>query len=438
MGDKFEIKEGLQVDPDKLESARAYNRKLQVMGRNLLNSLFMLVRNVKLYDPDNAIFRNPIDKCVEIFNTIISSEGNIDIQTAGDAFYLNNMLLRVDLQAVDNVKYLSQEFQRCNVGGFVLDQHVTAAEMRNFIFIFSKENKEEAGEQGVPARKLMALKLRRFEKLEEILQRQKDIEREGQPDDAKLDRKRYAFVIYARLIHFLRRFVAGMRGDGARLAMSKSRHFIQDLVDVIHGHHSQFLGLTTMRGDEDALCFHLANVTALALVFGSELGLSKEQLRELGQVALFHDIGMSVLDDRTLSENELYSDPNKALVRRTDRYTVLEYLRNRPIQKASLHGMIVARDYRQDYGKSLTGLDGNVSMVECSSDLSLYTKIVAISDCFEVLTSRKALNPDIAYELMNSEMKHRFDPDLLKLFGKTIAGYASRVLAETGQRVEVF
>ena len=85
---------------------REYTDKLQSLGRTLISSLFMLVRSVKMYDPENAIFAKPLASLQENINQFIAVDGKLDLQMTRDAFYVNNMLVRMDVSALDNVRYL--------------------------------------------------------------------------------------------------------------------------------------------------------------------------------------------------------------------------------------------------------------------------------------------------------------------------------------------
>ena len=67
------------------------------------------------------------------------------------------------------------------VGGFTLVRSVSRDDLKNFIAIFSKEQTEEAEEDGVKNRKLAAIKLVKFSQIKEKL---KDVS----DDDQKVDR----------------------------------------------------------------------------------------------------------------------------------------------------------------------------------------------------------------------------------------------------------
>lgn len=433
MADKFKVSG--KPGPEKTDSARAYQVKLQVLARELVGALHMLIKNVKLYAPDNAIFARPLEKAMTCINTIIAMEGQLSLQGAGESFYLNSMQVKLDLKSLDTTRYLTQEFERCNVGGFSLDRPINVAEIQNFMYIFSNDNTEPACESGVSARKLLALKLRKFEKIKEILQNKQ--EGEATLDQSKLDRKRYSLVVYARAVQFMRNYLAGVRGEGPELPASKAIHLIQDLVDISFEHSSHFLGLVTGNSGDDYLAYHSVSVTLLAIVFGVEIGLSKEQLRELGQCALFHDLGKANLEEELLTKTKL-TPYEERLLQKCPMETVKRKLRTGKLNRAGIHDIIVANDNQIAFGKPIKDLSGNVSMVEQTAELSVYTKIVALADCYETLTSLRGYGPDIAFNLMSTDLKHRFDPNYLKIFGRILKGLARKLISDQGENLSVF
>src|SRR5512132_619365 len=128
---------------------REHSDKLQVLARSLVSGLYMLIRSVKMYDPDNQVFEKPLAQLTDTINQIIGKEGHLELVGVKDSFYLNNMLVKVDLNAVDNTRYLLNELREKDVGGFTLQKAVQVAEIRNFIAIFSKEQRAAAEEDGI-------------------------------------------------------------------------------------------------------------------------------------------------------------------------------------------------------------------------------------------------------------------------------------------------
>jgi hypothetical protein len=176
--------------------ARDNSDKLQAMGRSMVSALYMLVRSVKLYDPDNDVFDKPLASLQETMNLIVRKDGKLDLLGVKESFYLNGMLVKVDLSALDNVRELITELRSKDVSGFSLFRSVTIAELKNFIWIFSKEQTDEAEEDGVRGRRLISIRLAKWSKLRDKLENEKD------ESEAKLDRKKYALTCYARAIFF--------------------------------------------------------------------------------------------------------------------------------------------------------------------------------------------------------------------------------------------
>ncbi len=432
MNDKFELKDEFQVDAENLEQARGFDAKLQDLGRDVVAGLHMLVRNVKLYGPDNEIFEKPLADLRDRVNTIIARDGSLNLQLTGSSVFLNEMLLRVDAKAVKNIDYLRSEFKRCNIGGFGLDQSLTIPELRNFVFIFSKENTEPAGEQGVSTRMLQALKLRNYDKVQEILEQ----DAESLMEQQKLDRKRYGLVVYARAVHYMRRYIAGRQGFGPQISMAKARNFIQDLVDVSYGHTTHFMGLTTATPDEDRLATHSVNVALMSIVFGIELGMTKDQLRQLGVAALFHDVGVLDLPEELLYKREGLTEQESATLGRVHLFTAARFLRSAALDTTNRQNVVAAYDRQTVFGKPIKDLKGDVVMVEQEADLAVFPRVIAIVDCYQALTADSGYSPELALTLMNSDFKHRFDPLYLKAFARSLRGLVTRMLA--GQDVEVF
>ena len=93
------------------EFGREHYEKLQALARSMLSGLYMLVRSVKMYDPDNAVFEKPLMSAAGHINQIISKRGPLELMGVKDSFYLNNMLVKVDLNALDNMRYLLEEMR---------------------------------------------------------------------------------------------------------------------------------------------------------------------------------------------------------------------------------------------------------------------------------------------------------------------------------------
>jgi len=431
VADNVQIAKASTSDNESLDSyGREHSEKLQAMSRSLVSALYMLIRSVKMYDPDNSVFDKPLSQLQDTINQIIRKEGKLELMGVKQSFYLNGMLVKVDMASLDNVRFLLDEMRAKDVGGFTMLRTVTVAELKSFIWIFSKEQTDQAEEDGAGGKKLVSMQLAKWSKLKDKLENEKD------ESDAKLDRKKYALTCYGRAIFFIRKYMESLRVDKP-LNTSKSLRIIQDIVDISMDYRTHFLGLTTTRVDSDYLSYHQVNVCLMSIVFGNELGLTKPQLRDLGYIALFHDAGMGTVPDNVLTKRGSLTPEERALIARAPLKSVRNILRERAINRSTLMRLVTTFEHKVEFGTAVRDGQGNIQMIIPKANLGLYAKIISIGATYDALTARRsfrdAYGPEVALMLMWTEMRNKFDPDLLRIFMRVMAIQPVKVLTRRQQ-----
>jgi len=417
--------------PDNLvDFGREHSEKLQSLSRSVLSTLYMLVRSAKMYDPDNAVFDRPLMSLQDALNAIVSREGRFELMGIKNSFYVNNMLVKVELNAVDNMRYLLDELRAKDVGGFGLAKPVQVPELKNFVWIFAKDTADPIDEDGLGSKRLLAIKIARWSKLKEKLDKEK------LEDDSKVDRKRYAMTVYGRAVFFINKYMDSVR-RGQPLSTKAAVRLVQDFVDICFEQKVHFLGMTTMRREEDYLVFHQVNTCLLSIVFGTELGLTKSQLRDLGFIALFHDAGMATIPEGLSEKQGGLNAEERALVNKAPLVSVRAILMEKGFSRTTLHRVVATLEYKSDFGTAVRDARGNIQMIIPKSSLGLFAKVIAICSSYDALTSkrpfREAYGPEVALMLMWSELRHKFDPDLLKVFMKVLAIQPVKILPRRQQ-----
>lgn len=414
--------------------AREHNEKLQTAGRQLISALYMLVRSVKMYDPDNAVFEKPIAQLQETMNQVIQKDGKLELMGVKQSFYLNGMLVKVDMSALENVRTLLEEMRSKDVGGITMMRSVTIPELKNFVWIFSKEQSDAADEDGVAGKKLVSMKLAKWSKLKDKLDNEKD------ESEAKLDRKKYALTCYGRAVFFVRKYFESLK-KGKPIATSKVLRVIQDLVDISIDHRTHFLGLTTTRSDGEYLAFHSVNTALITIVYGTELGLTKPQLCDLGYIALFHDAGMGTVPDELLNKRGALTLEERNTINRAPLISIRNILQEKQINRATLLRLVTTFEHKVDYGTAVRDGQGNIQMIIPKANLGLYAKLISIAATYDALTSKRpfrdSYGPEVALMLMWTEMRNKFDPDLLKVFMRVMAIQPIKVLTKRQQSVSI-
>lgn len=435
MANNLQITSTAEADDATLDAfGRESNEKLQAMGRSLVSALYMLIRSVKMYDPDNSVFEKPLLQLQDTMNQIIRKDGKLELMGVRQSFYLNGMLVKVDMAALDNVRFLLEEMRAKDVGGITLTRSVTVPELKNFIWIFSKEQTSEADEDGVPGRKLMSMKLAKWSKLKDKLENEKD------ESEAKLDRKKYALTCYGRAIFFIRKYMESLR-KGKPLNTSKALRIIQDFVDISIDHRQHFLGLTTTRTDSEYLAYHHVNTCLMSIVVGAELGLTKPQLRDLGYIALFHDAGMGTVPDEVLNKRGALTAEERAMVNKAPLVAVRNILREKAINRSTLLRLVTTFEHKVDFGTAVRDAQGNIQMIIPKGNLGLYSKIISMCATYDALTSKRpfrdAYGPEVALMLMWTELRNKFDPELLRVFMRVMAIAPIKVLTRRQQSLAI-
>jgi len=150
----------------------------------------------------------------------------------------------------------------------------------------------------------------------------------------------------------------------------------------------------------------------------------------LGLGALLHDVGKSWVADFILNKQDKLTDDEFDIIKMHPAYGV-KILKNIPNINSDVLRIVLEHHERCDGSGYPKGLRGN--------RLHLFSKIVAIADIFDALTSerihQKKILPHEAAEYLLSVSGRQLDHDLVQIFTKTIAVYPKgcQVLLSTNQ-----
>ena len=161
----------------------------------------------------------------------------------------------------------------------------------------------------------------------------------------------------------------------------------------------------------DAYTFtHGVNVSVLATAFGVSLGLSREDLQELGLAGLYHDLGKTGIPD--------------AILNKPGRLTEAEYVRVK--QHPALGGKLLA-----GLGLSEGVLRGVIEHQErfdgsgyprglSGAAIHKWGRVLALADVYDALISRRVYKEPIPHEealkIIREGRGHHFDPDVADAF----------------------
>ncbi len=200
---------------------------------------------------------------------------------------------------------------------------------------------------------------------------------------------------------------------------------VNKIVEDLLTNDSILMNLDRLRNVDDYTFEHSVNVCVLALVLGIKLGYNKEDLVELGIGAILHDIGKMLIPNEILNKPGPLTHEEYEIVKNhtTYGYDVLKKNSNISLVAAEVALCHHERPDGNGYPKGVK-----------SNKIHTYSKIVAISDVYDALTSNRVyknkIEPVKALEYIVSMSGTQFDSDLVYKFIECVGIYPLGSLVE--------
>lgn len=437
MTEKKAVLGQVQLQKSAAQPARGRESKLQSLGKQSVSTLYMLMRNVKMYDPDNEIFSQPFENLKQSVNTIVAIDGMFQLNAVGTSVYVNSKQLKLDFQSLEHVQFLTTEFKENDVGGFSVESPVKIEDLKTFIWRFSPKNKD-GGNPEQSEGESASIQVGKFARIVEQIDK---MEENAIETERRVDRKKYAMTVYARAIFYMRRFIEQMKEGGKLPSMAPASRIIRDLVDVAFEQRSHFLGMTTTRSADEYLLYHSVNTALISIVFGSELGMTRAQLHELGMAGLFHEIGIALVNDEILNKESGLTADERTQVDLYPLHTVKALLKSRMMDATMVKQIIASYETKVDYSVPMKDREGKLKLMFPKVEIGIFGRILNIAACYDALTSarpfREPYGPEIAMTLMAGDMRFKFDPWLLKVFMKVMAIQPVRTMDPSARRISL-
>jgi HD-GYP domain-containing protein (c-di-GMP phosphodiesterase class II) len=183
--------------------------------------------------------------------------------------------------------------------------------------------------------------------------------------------------IYQQSIHKMERIINDTR-SGSSLNANEIKSTVVSIADSVIRNPDALMLLSVLESKDDQAVTHSINVCTLSLIFGRYIGLEKKPLYELGTGALMHDIGETKVPTEILYKREKKTPQEVALVQEHTRLGVELLKKSNGLPPSALE---IARDHHER-------MNGSGYPQKLSGDqLGLFTKIVAITDVYDSVTS---------------------------------------------------
>lgn len=387
---------------------RDHPQKTEMLkGENFLVLLFRTIQAIKLYDDKNELVKQTVSHLISSASEVlVESEFTILILDGG--FYAQGRKFRYHRKTGKIIREMLDTFTDRGLYGFTFQPATLDVKQTDFlkflrflIQAFSVGNAHE----------WLCTKLAEHQfTWVDIL----DAEMAKQLREEAPDNSLRAKETYQKSLGSIRE-VTRRLAQGSGVGVWKSKRVIQSMVDLVRDDEALSIGMATIRHYDDYTYVHSVNVSVLSVCLGNRIGLSKENLTQLGICGLFHDLGKIEIDPAIIQKPGQLDNAEWVQVRKHPLGSMRQILKLRTTYQLKSRLCISPLEHHLNFD-----LSGYPAM-KSKKRLSLFGRILKIADVYDAITSprnyrRFIYSPDQVLRMMMKKSGTEFDPILLKAF----------------------
>ncbi len=228
--------------------------------------------------------------------------------------------------------------------------------------------------------------------------------------DPKVEEKKKAGILYETSTSLVKDVLSNPTyGEN----IQRSKDLVSHTVDFILKGRDAFLSLVTITSFDYYTYTHSVNVCTFSIALAQQMGFNDEQfLKELGIGSLLHDVGKSRISDRILNKRGSLTPIEFEIMKKHPKWGVEILEESDDVEAASSYAVLQhhERGDRRGYPQGLS-LD----------EMHIYSKIVAITDSFDAMTTdrvyQRAIDSFPAMKIMFT-LKGAYDDQILRTFAE--------------------
>lgn len=397
--------------------------------RDLVNILFRyhaVLKIAKVYEFNNEMVQDQISKLFASLQAPLEREGEIVLRLRHNSVYINGVRVKFDYSSYHVFKFISADFQSKEIAAIAFSSELSEEELRRFVQILLRKNLEP---KSAHAQIIQAIDA---EHIDHIM-----VEKTT-PIELQVSREKSAVRMYFAGISFLKDVFERQQQRGS-FNLNLTKRWMQSIFNHIVDDESFLYGLTNIKGYDEYTLNHSINVCILAISLGRRIGLTREELSDLGVSAFLHDLGKTDIPKEILDKPSKLSDEERAIVEGHVQHGAEKLIQLKSARRLPLRAIQVAMEHHIRADMS------GYPPYHRKQTTNLFSRIVKIVDYFDAITTRRVYRPhtltrEEALREMKAKSGGEFDPDLLDVFISMIGAYpiGAAVVLDTGEIGIVF
>ncbi len=212
--------------------------------------------------------------------------------------------------------------------------------------------------------------------------------------------------------------------------MLSARQIVADIADM----EDLSIDMFDLRSFDDYTYHHSVNVSVYSVAVGMYMGLSEEELLQLSQAGICHDLGKQKVPIDIINKPGALTDDEYAEIKKHPKYSY-DMLEDHSEISAAVRQAVVLHHENENGSGYPFGKDG--------SELSLFTKILHAVDVFDALITRRPYKdpytPVEAFEYLIGGKGILFNAKVVEAMQKVIPAYplGTEVILSIGERALV-
>ena len=398
----------------------------QKEATDILTRLQVVLKISRVYDSNNQILLKQLEQFIAVLNDALGREGEIVLRLRQNSLYLKGLRVKFDYSNYHVYKYLQNELTSKELAAIEFCPGLTQEEIQRFVAIFNRKDLEA---KTAYDKIVNALDVEHVDHI--------SIEK-GDPGESTQSREKNAVRLYFSGIYLLKDVFERQKTTGT-FNLNLAKRWMQSIFNHLVEDESFIYGLTNIKNFDDYTLNHSINVCILAIALGRRLGLTREELSELGVSSFLHDLGKLDIPREILDKPAKLDPAERAIIENHVHIGAEKLIQLKSTRRIPIRAIQVALEHHLK-----ADLSGYPRYFKKRST-NLFSKIVKIVDYFDALTTKRVYRSNIftrddALSLMKEKSGEEFDPLILKVFVSMIGAYpiGSLVALDTGELGIVF
>lgn len=201
-------------------------------------------------------------------------------------------------------------------------------------------------------------------------------------------------------------------------SLEQAQALVTDMVDSLLAEKDVLLHLMNAKSGDEGAYYHALNVTMLALMLAREAGFNAEEMHDLGQGTLLHDIGKERVPSQILLKKTAWTTAERNFYQEHVAYGV-EMAGKLPGLPAGALEVIAMHHETLDGGGFPNGLTG--------TRIGRFARVAAIANAFDNYCNRpntaESMIPAEALSHMFKKEREKYDAGLMQHFIRCLGVY---------------